>query len=384
MRISVLDVGDGACSILRPSCLCHHVDFAVIDCGSNSKGIRAEGAMNRLLEEIDFRPWDITTIVVTHFDIDHYEGFLHLAQWMLDRNIKFRKLNLIAPRPPEAEREYTAAYLALVSTMTGLRSLDLANALERVTVPGHFFYTPVVRGGPGFLAAHTSFSVHWPPRNLPKRVGGEVLRAMRLYGELADKLKISGFPDLENNMRVAREGNWLNPREGENDVTEIDEEGIDFEPFEGDQVIEEADEHYDDDFSAHLKIPDELLEEFEKAWNAFRRANNNMSIVFDDDDQKDLVVFGDAGAPVLNWISMKKDLANRYAVMLAPHHGSQRLPGSFATQAWVCVSQNGSNLGRYWRKRHLGTHGNFHRCKSTQSGNHHIYARNHHGGWCYY
>lgn len=364
-------MGDGACSVLRPSCHWHEGDLAVIDCGSDS--VKANVAAKRLLAEIDYRPQDITTIVVTHFDTDHYRGLLHLASWMQKNQRKFRQLNLIAPRPPDVEPDFTSAYLALAGVKTGVRNLDVAEALWKVTESGRFTYTPVFRGDPGFWAANSHYSVHWPPHNLPTGVVGDVRKAMSLYGDLAKKLKERGIPDLEDNMRVAREGRWLKPPDRQEASGEIDEENIALEPFGEDVFDEEGDENIDFADLKDIVIPNDLRGEFNKAWNAFRRANNNMSIVFDDDWRKRLVVFGDAGAPVLKWIALNMELTSRYKVMLAPHHGTHFLPREFATQAGVCISQNGTKRGRFWT-RHRASHANFHSCRSTMSGNHHVYV----------
>lgn len=367
--ISVLDVGDGACSVLRDH---EHEYVTVIDCGSNDLG--SDAACNRLLDAIGGRPEVITTIIVTHFDTDHYAGFLRLAERMSAMGSYFTKLRLIAPRPPEEEPKYTAQYLALAMIVTGIRNLDLATALRKVTAEGGFSYIPVSRSLYWqFEAAGTRFTVHWPPVRLPARVAGEVRTAMRLYGDLSRELLAIDNNTLYNNLRRARRGEWpsLNPnntddsfgeaelQRRQDDIVDIDfeddEEAISFLP-----KVEALD------------IPDELKEQFELAWDSFRRANNNMSIVFDDGDRHILTVFGDAGKSVLRWLTGNGDLAPQYAVMLAPHHGTQPLPRNFNVKASLCISQNGSRRGYLWTQ-HVNTHHNSNSCITTRSGNHHIY-----------
>lgn len=376
-----MDVGDGACTVLRRSWNCHNDDTAVIDCGSTS--ISASLAARRLLIEISNQPEDISTIIVTHFDTDHFLGLLELAKEMKAQKKTFRKLNLIAPRPPDAKSNYSQSYLALASYLIGVRNLDLAKALKEVTQKGHFTYTPVFREGPGFWAAHSHYSVHWPPRNLPTGVLRSVKNAITLYEDVAKKLKEKGIPDLEQNMKVAREGNWLNLSQSDDDSGDNLELNPTISNFDDNAFDEDIDEDIDLPESANRKIPEELHGDFKKAWNAFRRANNNMSIVFDDDIQKNLVVFGDAESPVLRWIARQKELSHIYEVMLAPHHGTQRLPRNFATQAWACVSQNGSTGELHWEVKHLTTHINRNRCKTTLYGNHHFYIRSCPSSWCY-
>jgi Metallo-beta-lactamase superfamily len=366
--LSILDVGDGACSVMR------HDDHAtIIDCGSNDLG--PDVACNRLLAAIGGRPEAITTIVVTHFDTDHYAGFLRLAERMSTVGSHFTSLRLIAPRPPdEAPITYVAQYLALATTVTGIRNLDLALALKNVTAEGSFSYIPVSRSlCQRFQAGGIPFTVHWPPVGLPTRVASEVRTAMRLYGDLSRKLLAMGNNALYNNYRRARYGLW--PRQHPYNADNALEEAAS-QPWQGDAVDiefwgEEEEEYSDFPEVEALDLPADLRQEFKAAWDSFRRANNNMSIIFDDHDHHSLAVFGDAGKPVLRWLSANGDLAPRYAVMLAPHHGTQSLPRNFNVKADLCISQNGSRRGHLW-PRHVDTHDNPISCINTRSGNQHI------------
>ena len=363
--LSVLDVGDGACSVLR-----HGERVAIIDCGSNDLG--ADVACDRLLAALGGRPDVITTIVVTHFDTDHYAGFMRLADRMATRGIRFTELHLVAPRPPE-EPKYVAQYLALAMTVTGIRNLDLATALKNVTDEDRFFYLPVSRDlYPEFLAAGLRFTVRWPPVELPRRVANEVDTAMRLYGALARNLRAIENYALDNNLKRARYGDWplLHPYDAEEASEEAESQrqranAVDLD-FEEDEAISAFPE------IEALDLPEELKEQFKVAWDAFRRANNNMSIVFDDREHRNLAAFGDAGKSVLRWLAGHGGLASRYHVMLAPHHGTQCLPENFAVRAKLCVSQNGSRRGDLW-PRHVETHHNSSSCTTTRFGSHHIY-----------
>jgi ribonuclease BN (tRNA processing enzyme) len=362
---SVLDVGDGACSVLR-----HDEDVAIIDCGSNDLG--ADAACERLLTVLGGRPEVITTIIVTHFDTDHYAGFLKLAERMSTRGTRFANLRLIAPRPPEEQREYITQYFSLAMTVTGMRHLDLVRALENVTVNHRFSYVPASRNlySP-FLAAGVGFTVHWPPRKLRDRVAGEVRTAMRLYGELSRRLRAMDNNALYNNLRRAQhewprrrayEANYVSE---ETELRQQRDDAIDLD-YEEDEAISDSPE------IEALNLPGEVEEQFAAAWDAFRRANNNMSIIFDDRSQHGLAVFGDAGKSVLRWLVGHRDLAPRYDVMLAPHHGTQRLPGNFDIRAELCISQNGSRRGDRW-PQHLETHHNGSSCITTRLGSHNIH-----------
>ena len=285
----------------------------------------------------------------------------------------FAKLRLIAPRPPEEEPKYIAEYLALAMTVTGIRNLDLATALRKVTAEGGFSYIPVSRSlYSRFQVTGTRFTVHWPPESLPGRVAGEVRTAMRLYGDLSRKMLATGNNALYNNLRRARRSEW--PRLHPDNADDVFEETT-LQYRQDDAVdINFQDEEATSDFpeSEALGVADDLKEEFKLAWDSFRRANNNMSIIFDDHDHRDLAVFGDAGKSVLSWLTRYGDLAPRYTVMLAPHHGTQSLPRDFNVKADLCISQNGSKRGYLW-SRHVDSHHNPDSCITTRSGSHHIH-----------
>jgi hypothetical protein len=295
---------------------------------------------------------------------------------MTTRGIRFAELYLIAPRPPdEKESKYVAQYLALAMSVTGMRNLDLVTRLKDVTAEGRFFYLPVSRDlYSQFLAAGLRFTVRWPPAMLPGRVAGEVRTAMQLYGALARDLRAMENYALDNNFKRARYGDWplLHPYDGEeaSEATGFQHERanvVDLD-FEEDEAVLDLPE------IEALDLPGELKEQFAVAWDAFRRANNNMSIVFDRRGRDSMVGFGDAGKSVLRWLARYGDLASLYDVMLAPHHGTRCLPENFSVRARLCISQNGSRRGDLW-PRHLGTHRNPNpgSCVTTRFGSHHIH-----------
>jgi len=63
MLISVLNVGDGTCTVVQRSCLHHEDEFMVIECGSN--GLLEDFSCARLLELVGHHPETFATIVVT-------------------------------------------------------------------------------------------------------------------------------------------------------------------------------------------------------------------------------------------------------------------------------------------------------------------------------
>jgi len=71
--LSVLDVGDGACSVLRGQGTLYRT--AVVDCG----GIGARRAARLLHHELGPRGHvHLDGLVVTHFDADHWRGLAGL------------------------------------------------------------------------------------------------------------------------------------------------------------------------------------------------------------------------------------------------------------------------------------------------------------------
>jgi hypothetical protein len=365
-RISVLDVGDGACSIIRTP---HGggESVTVVDCGSDS--LPADEACERLLDALGGQPEIINTIVVTHFDADHYRGFIRLAERMRARGQKFDSLRLISPRPPDVEPHFTAAYLAVERIVTGFRSLDLSVELAQVT-SGPLRYTPLARGN-GFLAGARGYDVLWPPAVLPPHVARQVQNAVIRFEELADELASRGNSSLRDNFEAARKGGWLQPRQ--DDLQTRAKSLIRFidESFSED-ICEEGDI---DGGSAlditRLNVPNDLHETFQRVWNAMRRANNNMSLVFEDAEPGRLIAFGDAGSPVLRWLANNDLPPAHYALMLAPHHGTHPLPPALQLTADLCVGQNGSKRAHLW-SRHRSTHKNHGGCVSSTSGTHHL------------
>src|SRR6266511_489375 len=110
LTITVVDVGDGACTILRPGSLLEfpscdpNSDLTVIDCGTYLAS--PDHACNRLMAVLGGFFARVTTIVVTHFDADHYLGLMRLAELMETRGQSFDAVQLIAPRPPDGAETY--------------------------------------------------------------------------------------------------------------------------------------------------------------------------------------------------------------------------------------------------------------------------------------
>ncbi|WP_377560575.1 MBL fold metallo-hydrolase [Micromonospora andamanensis] len=356
--LTIVDVGDGACSIFRPAV--GRSPAMIIDCGSNS--LAANEAGDRLELALDNRIEDVGTILVTHFDTDHYLGLVRLAERMHATGERFRSLDLLFPAIPSLE--YRTAYLAFAATVTGFRSLDLVRLLQQVT-EGRFTYRAVSRGD-AFRAAGHEFRVHWPPHYLGSGIAAQVRTAVQKFESLANMLHERGDSILKDNLHRARSGLWAASEVGIEDRTNAAYWGAEeaaelgFDDFPEPPLVADQD-------AWRIDFPDDLKDDFRSAWNAFRRANNNMSVICDEVNHRHLVAFGDAEPPVVREVTRTKALAELYAVMLAPHHGTHSLPSSFEVKAVYCVSQNGSKRGHLWHK-HCETHKNGRPCYSTATG----------------
>ncbi|MFI2714111.1 MBL fold metallo-hydrolase [Micromonospora sp. NPDC018662] len=364
-----MDVGDGACSIFQPAP--GRGPAMIVDCGSNS--LTADDAADRLIAALDHRIDDVNAIVVTHFDTDHYLGLIRAAERMRVTGKRFRSLDLLFATVPSVE--YRRAYLTLATTLTGLRNLDLVSALQQVT-EGRFTYRAVARGD-RFRAVGHEFRVHWPPRYLGKGIAGQVRTAVQGFESLAEELRRRGDSTLQDNLDRIRNSLWANGDASIDAHTTASHwcDGEIAEPHfeEVSDLPPAADTH-----TWKVDLPDDLREDFRSAWNAFRRANNNMSVVFDEINHRHLVAFGDAEPAVVREVARTTAFAELYAVMLAPHHGTHPLPRIFSVEAVYCVAQNGSKRGHLWR-RHLDAHRNSRPCLSTATGSIRV---GQHKPWC--
>ena len=75
-----------------------------------------------------------------------------------------------------------------------------------------------------------------------------------------------------------------------------------------------------------------------------------------------MVVFGDAPYRIVEHVSGELNTEG-YQVALAPHHGSQMVPGN-TPKAETCISQHGPGLGRHWW-HHEDSHSNNGNCVRT-------------------
>src|SRR5688500_7147831 len=128
-RVTVVDVGDGACTVLRCSCLGQecNCEVAVLDCGAYKASSRpAMEALRAVLGRDGVKR--LQTIVVSHFDADHWAGLQLLGAEVPSARLAPR-VRIVYPRLPDLAPDTFAAERALFATVkgTGVRSLDLVN-----------------------------------------------------------------------------------------------------------------------------------------------------------------------------------------------------------------------------------------------------------------
>jgi hypothetical protein len=345
--ISVLNVGDGACSVLRERCsgddCCGRT--AIIDCGSTSKG-RARSAAEALSENLDPADWsNLSELVVTHFDADHWEGLLRVvAIAPTGFGGVPPDLRIFFPNVPFGVNKRLPAAVMTFITATGpfgVQVLDLRAAWGGLT---RLQLVPLAEGD-SFSLAGRIHEVVWPPVRLQERTTQRLNRLVERIEEEAARLAQNNYPQLQRSLDEA----YANGPHNRN-------------PERRNRVANDL-RH-----ASKPAIPRDWARssEFRKLRYEARTAQNDLSLVFHDPQQASLLVFGDAPPWIVQRASNHLP-AGGYQVALAPHHGSQLLrPG--APYADTCISQCGQRLHRGWKKNHKHTHRNRGECIHTRVG----------------
>jgi hypothetical protein len=396
LSLQVLNVGDGACSIVRAG----GDELAVVDCGSwrSSGGREASllaSTLGRGLRDLDM-------IVVSHFDADHWRGLQALPSVAERANLP-SNIAICYPGLPDLRRDTAAAYLAIkaVDDSVSVRALDLIDAWRAVAEvdPRPLFL------GDAFELAGETFNVLWPPRQLPTAWSRAATKTLRELDEVAE-----GIPQLRHALDEAYEVSWpamgqrqasvgsgpphgsahewtgvddLNPRRVEQleaeaardlaaqGVWEVEELSVGLHPEErsgpnDDQTYDETSESDDREIlfedhesaSGHSElfgVEGVDFPEREALRNLARRLgvlNNHLSLVVASESGR-LLMLGDLQGWSLRRLTAKIQ-GDRFAVALAPHHGTVSLPRGFP-RVGMCILQNGrSHYER--RDRHCQSH----------------------------
>jgi hypothetical protein len=354
----VLNVGDGACSVVRqfdsgdnPPCR-----TAVIDCGSRAPGARS--AADSLRRELSAADWGgLSELVVTHFDADHWEGFLRIVPQITHR-VSSRVTLLFPAVPFYVDRRLPGSLMTFITATGpfGVQATELSAAWNGLT---EFRFCPLARGD-RFRLAGRLHEVVWPPSYLDKPGTRRLNRLVQDIEAEADVLDSLGYPQLKGSLLETYGSGSFNQYPRRSDVIDPD---LEFQLLKADV--------------RHQELPDtspgapgraipldwpRRRPNFKRLVRRARAAQNDLSLVFHDPEHASLVVFGDAPYWVVERVSGELN-SRGYQVALAPHHGSQELPGN-APRAEACISQHGPNLGRHWW-HHKNSHSNGAGCART-------------------
>lgn len=406
MRVDVLNVADGACSVLSP---CGGRGLMMIDCGTSS---RSRDRVDRTkapplpavvaATHLGQRVADIDTLLVTHFDSDHWHGLLGLTQhYQVARGGTPGRVRLFYPGMPDVVapggeevrgQDFGPALLSFLTLRDGF-AVDAATLIERWGQVANVVASPLFAGDT-FCAAGNVWKVLWPPAKLTLTNGwvGRVRKFVDGMNELADEMQHRGDPYLRETLDTVYER--LNVRgeddgaanNGEGNPQFVDSlnsqtEGDEFERgtvggevFHDEIGRETQAGRFPDDVAELRGIPGELAAKVSELRELGRGLDNLLSVVAGTEDQR-FVTFGDIEKSALTAL-LKHNKFESYGIMLAPHHGSHARSGLPGAQ--VCIGQNGSYL-----EQHFGDHSSEHRVphlSTWENGNITFCCR---GGWCF-
>lgn len=384
-QLDVLNVGDGACSLLqceaRRQLGCRPT---IIDCGQWG-GNQATPA-EIVADALGTRLGNLETMVVTHFDLDHWGGLRSLSDRYGRLANAEQEVNIVYPRLPgpiSALPPTTLAFLVTVAG-TGVRATELITAWKRVAE----VHTLPVWAGDTFAMACRDWEVIWPPARLPSHVESSIARALDDACELADDLARVGFPQLRENLAVAYDGDGfhqkldqaVSPEDFEDLPRELDLDTVDAPHPEDENIRTESFDILDEPFpplrpAKHTlenlrldDVPEALARRFRQIAPRLARANNLLSLAFHnpgDRRYRGLLVVGDLQRRALR--AALPAMRPRYSVILAPHHGTVEVPDGFPS-ATMCISQAGDvHYPRWWRHRTSHHHS---QCLSTHEEGH--------------
>lgn len=332
MKAQIVNVGNGACSVYTGE-----ESLMVTDCGEGPRG-KGKSSARKLDQVVRGDSGRIETIVVTHFDADHWKGLQAYPALLkakkksgtLPRHVDFR-----IPRFPRGTSRLAAAQLVLeaaLATSTGSlgASLDLFGAWRRagVRVTVH----PTARQET-FAGANETWTCHWPPRDITVLPPQSQTAIGRLSDELDEVAR--QVPEFDEALRIAYGIGWVsnNAQPEANDFNST---------LTGGQLL----------IAIYTFQP---TLDIRAIIGRLRRYNNAFSLVHDFVDEKGkglLVNFGDCEKMGLDsLLKLQNDpqelhFSTPYEYLLAPHHGTQEPKAcwwpSFPRVGTSVVAQNGS------------------------------------------
>jgi len=359
--ISVLAVGDGACSVVRE----FHGDddpsnrTAIIDCGSRSPG--AVSAAHLLRHHLSCADWrSLSELVITHFDADHWEGLLRLAEGAPPGSSDAPpRLPVYFPAVPfNVDRRLPASLMAFITAADhfGVQAMDLRASWRTLT---RLEFRPLAKGA-RFPLAGRLHDVVWPPPYLDDQRTRRLDALVQQIDAEAELLAKQGHQRLQQSLSETYRNSPYNRHLDELNAADSRDFRNPFPLAEG----EEEPWNVRPDDPSDPAIPSEWADRrgFKNLVRRARAAQNDLSLVFHDPERASLLVFGDAPLYVVERVSDELS-SHTYKVALAPHHGSRKVPDNIPT-AEFCVSQQGRLLQRCWHY-HWKSHVNSGNCHNT-------------------
>jgi glyoxylase-like metal-dependent hydrolase (beta-lactamase superfamily II) len=381
-EIVVLPVGEGACSVFRriprewPDRTVTTPFVTIVDCGSGStSGRQAAQILSDELSDADWRA--LRTIVVTHYDADHWRGLEYVARANPSAAlIEAPDLTIYSPAVPfGVDPRLPDGLVALISATSpsGVEALDLEAAWGRHV---RSRIVPVAEGDRVEIAGR-SYEVLWPPLRLSDHAAAQANDVLVRILALADRLAndpVSPDSTLTEALeraytrrlfgRTAGDESTRN-QFGRNDAASqprsvdlVDEDAGDEQCDHGVPTDDTNDEWFDTlgDVPRREPLLEPLLTvEDKRLLRQARALQNALSLVFHDAEDSSLIVYGDAPPNVVGTLADR--VMPLYKVMLPPHHGTHETPWEDPA-AIFCLAQGGP--GRYrdrWLRHHRFAHG---------------------------
>ena len=363
--VTFLNVGDGACAVYRGGMdpFLQPRQVMVVDCGTSGKHTSAQAAflLDRELGDLNGPP---ETIVVSHFDADHWTG---LHQYAIGKEpgkpFSGEPVQLVYPMLPRPVSWLSALMSAFVTVESGYASVSALDLKRAWTDTGAIVTAQPMSAGQSFRGADQKWNVLWPPKELPRSWRTAAARILKEAGELAAKI-----PALDQAFKEAYGELWrsdsdettASPRGDEawSDArTRLEETGgYDDEQHEPDTEDEQDGEAFpsdadDDEIQDQLggemapglrELSEELALEYQKVRGDLQRMNNGLSLVIA--AGQSVLTYGDAEKWALTRLASSGLLLRSYGLIVAPHHGTATLTQKAARgfpRADVVVSQNG-------------------------------------------
>ncbi|TCM42495.1 MBL fold metallo-hydrolase [Kribbella sp. VKM Ac-2568] len=360
LSLQVLNVGDGACSVLKAG-----DETGILDCGSWRSSGEQEARV--LMAALGRRLKNVSTLIVSHFDADHWRGLQALPRLARPEVLPDR-VSIRYPGLPKLARQTVMAYIALKSIdgAVSVRALDLLDAWRPVAAvtPQPLF------AGDVFTLGAESFMVLWPPRHLPNSWSVAARRTLDELERVAARLPVlrralddaysHAWPQTDQIAAAARD-NGYDQLHGY--LADLDEAGVaelnaeveedlraEIDSPQSEEGRDAGDTHtplFADDSQDRPDRP-----QLRKLAERLGILNNHLSLVLAT-PQGRILALGDLQGWSLNRLAGTLE-RSQYKVVLAPHHGTVKVPSTFPA-AEVCVLQNGpSHFER--RTRHESTH----------------------------